>query len=237
MSSLVIPEPVSARASRPPHRARRRALLPSLISLSALALGCATPPASDDLPDLVDELQANDAALAATADSLRRHVSLSIYFLRWMDGVEDAGSANLWDAMRILSTRPAAPLMRSTFDDLVMTDRLVDVVPDDEARRALIALHDTSRHLSDAAEPEYRALIEHYEATLGPGEWRNLLGVEIGEEDVFSIDYRKSLADLVGDNHAAVLRSLLRAQTMYLARVEAAAEQTRELVAVLSDAR
>jgi hypothetical protein len=206
--------------------------MPAILISSVVVVTACSAPLIDDLAPLAEELYANEEMLLAVADSLEKHASLAVYQLRWTEGVEDAGSGNLWDAMRTLSERPEALIRRSAVDDLVIQGSLAEVLPDGATRRALLAHYAQLARLDEEAQVEYRALVEHYEAVLGPGEWRNLLSPEIDQE-TFPVDYRKTLSDLVADDHEAVLRGLIRAQSRYLSQVTAAAEQAGSLRAAL----
>jgi hypothetical protein len=197
------------------------------------SFGCAPNGTSADLAVLQDELWANETALAATKDTLRTHQSAAQFHLLWMEGVQDAGSGTLWDAMRLLSHRPAPTLQRSAFDDFALRGALQAVVPSDGTRRELIAYYERLSRLEDVARDEYRSVAMHYEAVLGPGEWRSVLEPDVGPES-FPVDYRLYLQRLVEDNHGARLRGLIRAQAEYLEELTAAYELTHDLLTALA---
>src|ERR1700742_721416 len=99
-------------------RMSRRVVLGAL--LLAPAFGCSTSDQSAELALLQDELWANEAILEAAKDTLVQQQTAARYQLRWMEEIEAAGSASLWEAMRTLGRRPSAFVHRSAFDDVVM---------------------------------------------------------------------------------------------------------------------
>jgi hypothetical protein len=213
-----------------PLRMSRRGIL---YAVAIVGSACTATSDAVDRAALTAELRSQHAALTHLADTLSRHASLATYHLRWMEGGLDAGSANLWDAMRALRARPAAELERSTFDDLVVHGQLAAAVPDHTTRRALIAHYGRLPTLGRSADREYLALAARYEEILGPGEWRNLFDVHLGPER-FGVDYRTALSELHDAGHSAVLRGLLRAQAVYLAEVSDAMERSMALTETLS---
>lgn len=206
--------------------------LVGLLATSACALlGCTAPP-TDDLAALEAELRANQQALVALVAELDSHEALAWYQLRWIEGLEEAGSANLWETMRTLRSRPRPTLGRAAFDDVSQDNRLVAAVPDGASRRGLITYYAQLDELASPALAEYRALAEHHDEVLGPGEWRNMFDLDVGE-DVLPVDFRTALTELVADDHASRLRGLIRAIDAYRREVFAASDATQSLLATL----
>lgn len=199
---------------------RRTPALYGVVFLVVLA-ACAPGVTPDERAALSQEISGNIVALRELNDTILRHANVSSWFLSWAEEVAPAGSANLWDGMKMLRERPAADLRTAAFDDLAARGVLHEAVPDVSLRLSLIDFYGSLERLETVATHEYRRLAEHYEAVLEPGEWRNVFEVELGEAG-FPVDYRKNLRALVADNHEAVLRGLIRGQAEYIRSISAA---------------
>jgi len=217
-------------------RVRARVANRAVVCVAAVLSACGHQPREADARALGAEISSHARALEALTDTLARHIDVTTYQLHWMEGVESAGSANLWDAMQMLTRRPLLRYDRAAFDDLTTRARLRELVGDEDLRRMILRHYRALEELGDAAEPEYRAVWEHYEAVLGPGEWRDVFSLEIGP-DAFGVDYRKHLQALVDGNHAAVLRGALRGQLAYREEVRLATERAGRIIAAVSRAQ